>query len=96
MHRKVSMRRVQKKTRTDLREDARDRREKKHHKYSGHNSVGFWKRVSALEPDEKRAIYTAGVMLQNMEEYVLRILETAETAAMCRQVRMTGKMPVRR
>lgn len=50
-------------------------------KYSGEESHGFWKRVNSLPSEEKRVMYACGVLLQNMEEDVLRWLVTAEIDA---------------
>ena len=47
--------------------------------YSGPLSRAFWKRVNALKGEpERRSLYTAGVLLQNMESDVLRYLKNAE------------------
>jgi hypothetical protein len=40
-------------------------------KYSGDDSSEFWDRVNALESPEWDALYSLGVVLQNLEEYVL-------------------------
>ena len=46
-------------------------------KYSGPASVGFWRRVNRLK-DGQSPVYTAGVILQNLEEYVLGLLDSYE------------------
>ena len=44
---------------------------KKH--YSGIFSVKFWREVDKIKDDaDKQEIYSLGVALQNMEEYVLK------------------------
>ena len=43
-------------------------------KYSGGLSKRFWKVVNSLPEKEKQEMYFAGVLLQNMEELVLKIL----------------------
>ncbi len=56
------------------------RPEKKHHRYSGPNSKKFWNRVGALTGHDKHSMYTAGVLLQEMESKILQWLEVAESA----------------
>lgn len=53
-------------------------RPKKHHHYSGPGSAKFWERVNRLPDDERPNLYTAGVLLQNMEETILKWLDNAE------------------
>ena len=48
-----------------------------YYKYKGENSREFWDRVNALE-ERHGELYSLGVVLQNIEEYVLRMLEQAE------------------
>jgi hypothetical protein len=57
--------------------------------YSGDNSQDFWKRVNALPDDERWQLYTAGVLLQNMEGTIVRWLNQAESAALHNQVRLS-------
>ena len=46
--------------------------------YSGNNSRRFWNMVSKIKCDKAHAeVYVLGVMLQNLEEYVLRKLREA-------------------
>jgi hypothetical protein len=44
--------------------------------YSGDNSHQFWRQVNALdfEAGDQPSLYMAGVILQNLEEYVLHQL----------------------
>jgi len=52
--------------------------------YSGPNSEEFWNRVNALPecgPLTRGELYTAGVLLQNMEGTVLNWLAMAEDMA---------------
>jgi hypothetical protein len=49
------------------------------HHYSGSLSTDFWARVNVLPELEKRELYFAGVLLQNMEESVLKALASAES-----------------
>ena len=51
-------------------------------RYSGDASGPFWRRVKALTNKEDHATaYFAGVLLQEMEERVLRLIENSEAAA---------------
>lgn len=51
----------------------------KHHRYSGPKSTAFWKRVDGLKHvEDRRSLYSCGVLLQNMEENVLHWLDAAE------------------
>jgi len=43
-------------------------------KYSGDESVEFWNRVNSLPDAEQQEMYLAGVLLQDMEEKILKIL----------------------
>ena len=45
--------------------------------YSGEKSGDFWKQVNALR-DRKCEVYSLGVALQNLEEFVLKILRHAQ------------------
>jgi len=45
--------------------------------YSGENSKEFWDRIDALK-DRHGELYTVGVILQELESRVLRLLESAE------------------
>ncbi len=47
--------------------------------YSGKLSRRFWHRVNRLPETRKRECYIAGVLLQNMEGDVLRLLDNNET-----------------
>ena len=47
-------------------------------KYSGKDSVKFWKLVNSLEDDKNNEeLYELGCILQNLEGYVLDKLEQA-------------------
>lgn len=46
--------------------------------YSGNLSREFWERVNRLDQPHRAEMYSCGVLLQNMEETVLRWLEYAE------------------
>ena len=50
------------------------------HRYSGPNSKAFWHRVSKLDGFEHGSLYTAGILLQEMESRVLGWLDNAENA----------------
>jgi hypothetical protein len=53
---------------------------KKHH-YSGPNSVKFWKRIANIEDESDYAsAYSLGVVLQNIEEYVLNQVKLFESS----------------
>ena len=52
--------------------------EKKHHHYSGPNSEEFWEKVNRFKGDTHDALYTLGVVLQNLESDVLHKLSLAE------------------
>lgn len=55
---------------------------KKYCRYSGPNSSGFWRRVGGLpRGDAHSSLYTAGVLLQEMELRVLGLLEQYEAGA---------------
>ena len=46
--------------------------------YAGRRSHKFWRRVNALPRMEQHALYSLGVALQNLEDFVLTQLENAE------------------
>ncbi len=46
--------------------------------YSGDLSRGFWKRVNTLPDDKVGEAYSLGVVLQNLEEDVLRMIANLE------------------
>ena len=46
--------------------------------YSGHKSIGFWKRINALPGEKQNAAYKLGVALQNFEADVLRLIKLFE------------------
>jgi hypothetical protein len=46
--------------------------------YSGPNSMKFWKRINKLSGARNDAAYTLGVVLQNLERDVLRLIELFE------------------
>jgi len=52
--------------------------DKKNHHYSGQNSEVFWERVNRFKEVQHDALYTLGVVLQNLESDVLHMLELAE------------------
>lgn len=44
-------------------------------KYSGRNSIEFWKQVNAIKDKNKHSeAYTLGVVLQNVEADILRLI----------------------
>lgn len=43
--------------------------------YSGPKSIKFWERINALPRDKRSAAYSLGVVLQNVEGDVLRLLD---------------------
>ena len=45
--------------------------------YSGDNSRKFWDAINKLDEPEKSELYFAGVLLQNMEDSILRVLNNA-------------------
>jgi len=51
---------------------------KNNHHYSGQNSEGFWERVNRFKGIRHDALYTLGVVLQNLESDVLHKLGLAE------------------
>jgi hypothetical protein len=51
---------------------------KKYHHYSGKNSIKFWDRVNKIKGVKGEALYTLGVVLQNLEEDVLHKVELYE------------------
>ena len=55
---------------------------KKH--YSGKRSRRFWQQVNALGKRDQPVLYLAGVLLQEMEERVLRLLAVARRSARAR------------
>lgn len=50
-------------------------------RYSGPKSQKFWDTVNALPEPYKSEMYSCGVLLQNMEERVLKWLEHAQKDA---------------
>jgi hypothetical protein len=46
--------------------------------YSGKNSTEFWNRISRFKGIEHDALYSMGVVLQNLESDVLKMLSLAE------------------
>jgi hypothetical protein len=47
--------------------------------YSGDNSGIFWKRISETKNEESHdELYSLGVILQNLEEFILKKLEATE------------------
>ncbi len=51
--------------------------DKEYHHYSGRKSKKFWKRVNKLN-ERQGELYSLGVALQNLEEFVLILLDDAE------------------
>lgn len=47
-------------------------------RYSGNKSKVFWKRVNKLRKGDWQEMFSLGVALQNMEQYVLKQLAQAE------------------
>lgn len=48
------------------------------HRYSGDKSTKFWDVVNSIENEaDKQELYSLGVVLQNLESYVLRQLYNA-------------------
>lgn len=43
-------------------------------KYSGVLSECFWKRINSLKKSDQKQMYSLGVTLQNLEEFVLNLL----------------------
>lgn len=58
---------------------ANKKKKKLEYRYSGEKSHKFWDIVNSIkhEPD-KQELYSLGVALQNMEEYVLKQLKNAK------------------
>ena len=52
--------------------------DKKNYYYSGKKSKKFWDRVNKLKGKKQDAMYTLGVVLQNLEGDVLHMLELWE------------------
>lgn len=46
--------------------------------YSGDKSEQFWSRVNALKGKNAKVLYSLGCELQNLEEFVLKLLQRAE------------------
>jgi hypothetical protein len=46
--------------------------------YSGKNSRPFWNRIAKLKDSDNSAVYMAGVILQNLEGWVLNQLQIRE------------------
>ena len=46
-------------------------------KYAGELSKPFWKLVNSLKGADQQELYSLGVCLQNLEDYVLRMLKNA-------------------
>lgn len=48
------------------------------YRYSGEQSKQFWKRINALPNEaDRQELYSLGVMLQNMESFVLKQLNSS-------------------
>jgi len=45
------------------------------HRYSGEKSKDFWNVVNAINSKEHGELYSLGVVLQNLEEFVLKRLK---------------------